>query len=553
MWITLSITALLCFSQTLAGGRPSPNLVRDLEGSSRTSRVTEKPDVSSSDCEDAIHNCRQLGVPWTGCFEDTIGTCIVPKTRSHRPPFIRLRVNSSSEAEESPSPRHQVHIPSSALQKSRGSASEDEVLLVTTLLDSIYFELSPLRSGRSLIPRPLRIDGSVMGGEVLVVRAGNVPVRDLSQPIRLTFTHNKTLQNGTCVFWYELQDGHHAGTGYWSPDGCVTTDTGDEFICSCNHLSFFAVLVNPELTVDQKNVVYLSYISYVGSALSVFFLTCCLIIYIRLQQRRPEKAVSIHMQLTVALLCLHLSFLLSCFWVWQLDEEQDDWVCQSLGFFLHWSLLATFTWMTLEGFHLYLLLVRVFNIYVRRYVLKLSVVGWGFPTLIAVVCGISRVYGKFSLKLTDVNSTAPICLISSDHSQERVVRYITTVAFPSLVLLWNSCMLALVVYRLCSLRRSHEGGVGWEKVNSENRSRLWKDSATVLGLSWVLGLPWAFASSTFVSLTGIYVFTILNSLQGVFMFLWSLALSCKSRSDTSSSSRDPSSQKMMTTSFNNGT
>lgn len=83
------------------------------------------------------------------------------------------------------------------------------------------------------------------------------------------------------------------------------------------------------------------------------------------------------MQLTGALLCLHLGFLLSCFWVRQLDESQEDWVCRGLGLFLHWSLLATFSWMALEGFHLYLLLVRVFNIYVRRYLLKISLVGWG--------------------------------------------------------------------------------------------------------------------------------------------------------------------------------
>jgi len=95
------------------------------------------------------------------------------------------------------------------------------------------------------------------------------------------------------------------------------------------------------------------------------------------RRRRPEKAIGVHLQLTGAMLCLHLSFLLCCFWVWQLNGKEEDWVCRGLGLFLHWSLLATFSWMALEGFHLYLLLVQVFNIYVRRYLLKLSLVGWG--------------------------------------------------------------------------------------------------------------------------------------------------------------------------------
>ncbi|XP_034535401.1 adhesion G protein-coupled receptor G3-like isoform X2 [Notolabrus celidotus] len=523
MWITAFIVTLVCFSETQAGDF----------------------------CEDVISECRQGGA-WTGCYEDRIATCR-PRGRMFGVSFVRQNVNSSKEAEVSPTPQHRVHIPSSALQKSRGAMSGDEVLLVATVLNSTYFKLSPPRKSRSSrSSMPLRIDGLVMGEFVLVVRAGSQPVTGLSQPIRLTFTQNKQEKNGTCVFWVEQSTLN--GTGYWSPQGCETNNTGAEFICSCDHLSFFAVLVNPELKVDKKSATALSYITYIGSALSVFFITSSLIIYICLQQRRPEKAVSVHMQLTGALLCLHLSFLLSCIWVWQLKDDEDDWVCHGLGVVLHWSLLTTFTWMALEGFHLYLLLVRVFNIYVRRYLLKLSLVGWGLPTLIALVCGISGVYGKFNLKVEDENNpnlTAPICWISSDFNQHLVVIYITTVALPCLVILCNSCMMGLVVFKLWGVRRSGEGGGGWQKMNKEKGSRLWKDCATVLGLSWVLGLPWGLGSTTYVSLAGIYVFTILNSLQGVFMFLWSVALSCKTRSENNSSSRDPSSQKMMTTSFNN--
>lgn len=78
------------------------------------------------------------------------------------------------------------------------------------------------------------------------------------------------VKNGTCVFWYELPNGDGTGwfsgisilcpnwnsdswafflcvcvslKGYWSTHGCETTNTGENFICSCTHLSFFAVLV----------------------------------------------------------------------------------------------------------------------------------------------------------------------------------------------------------------------------------------------------------------------------------------------------------------------
>lgn len=83
------------------------------------------------------------------------------------------------------------------------------------------------------------------------------------------------------------------------------------------------------------------------------------------------------MQLTVAMFCLHLTFLLSSLLAQLLKEKEDGSSCLVLGLVLHWSLLATLTWSALEGFHLYLLLIRVFNIYVRRYLLKLSLIGWG--------------------------------------------------------------------------------------------------------------------------------------------------------------------------------
>ncbi|KAI4830347.1 hypothetical protein KUCAC02_001982 [Chaenocephalus aceratus] len=505
---------------------------------------------AGGDCSHVLGRCLSEEI-WTRCFESEITSCSV-KGRSLN--FIHLMVNSSQEAEESPTPLHTVHIPSTCLQRISGDASQKEVLLVATVINSTLFKLSPRRIGmgrrRVILEKP--IIKQVLGGLVLAVRAGNQSVRNLPQPVRLTFRHNRQVENGTCVFWQESH--FNDGTGVWSTDGCETSETGSEYICSCNHLSFFAVLVNPALSVQSKrSAVILSYITYIGSALSIFFTIISLIIYICLQRQRPEKAIGVHLQLSVALLCLHLSFLLGSFWVWQLKEGEEGWVCGGLGLFLHWSLLATVCWMALEGFHLYLLLVRVFNIYVRRYLLKLSLVGWGIPTLIAGVCGISGVYGKYTLKIIDAtnpNTTSQICWMSSQFPQMPLVSYVTTMAFPCLVILCNFCMLGLVVFKLWRLRAGG-GSSGWKKMHREKGIRLWKDCATVLGLSCVLGLPWGLAGTTYISLSGIYLFTILNSLQGLFMFLWSLALTCKPQTDDNSSCRDPSSQKVMTTSFNN--
>lgn len=169
------------------------------------------------------------------------------------------------------------------------------------------------------------------------------------------------------------------------------------------------------------------------------------------------------------------------------------------------------------------------------------------------------------------------CWLSSDFPQLQLVYYITTVTIPSSVVLSNGCLLVLVVFKLRSLRR--EGGSSWRNMCKDKGSQLVKDLTTVLGLSCVLGLTWGFTSITYVSMPGIYIFTVLNSLQGqsmsthplwllshllkwfnnmfglfllypgLFMFLWSVALIFRSRSENSSL-RDTSSLKITMTNFN---
>ncbi|RVE74879.1 hypothetical protein OJAV_G00026610 [Oryzias javanicus] len=469
-----------------------------------------------------------------------------PKLRTTS--FVQKDFNSSKEAAVDVTANVKVWIPPSALQKSRGAETEHMVRMVASVLNSTLFKSRPQRKGRMGSPQqPDDKEDSILNWTVLSVRSGTSPVKNLTEPIKLTFKYTEKVEHGVCVFWKMPEK--LGEIGKWSTDGCQTTRSGDEFICSSNHMSFFAVLVNPDISVGVEQVKNLSYITYVGSALSVVFASISLVIYIcALRRGRSEKAIGIHMQLTAALLFLHLSFLLSSLWFQMLKNQEDGWICRGLGLVLHWSLLATLTWLALEGFHLYLLLIRVFNIYVRKYVLKLSLLGWGFPTLAAVACGVSGVYGKFDLEFRDSkdsNSTSPMCWMSSGFKHRQVVGYVT-VGFLCLVVLYNACMLALVVFKLYGIR---SGRRGWSKMKRENGSQLWKDCATVLGLSFVLGLPWGLTSTTYVSLTGIYAFTILNSLQGLFMFLWSVALSCKSQSDCSSTVKDPSSQKMMSTSF----
>uniref|UniRef100_A0A672R6P8 Adhesion G protein-coupled receptor G3 n=1 Tax=Sinocyclocheilus grahami TaxID=75366 RepID=A0A672R6P8_SINGR len=287
-------------------------------------------------------------------------------------------------------------------------------------------------------------------------------------------------------------------SGNWRTDGCNTTIDSGDFVCSCNHLSFFAVLI----VSTFSHIVLLNYISYIGSALSIAFTALMIVMFlIRCLKKQCEHSVIIHMQLSGSLFLLHTSFLCS---VWFSGQRDIDSVCQALGLLLHWCLLATFTWTAIEGFHLYLLLVRVFNIYIKRYLLKLSLVGWGVPTITVMICGVTKVYGKYTFYTDKEGSTVtPLCWIST-----QIVSYITVNGYLGLVMLFNMVMLGVMLVKMRKLRSR-------PLQIKDHRRRAWKEWVSLLGLSCSLGVPWVLAFSTHgpLSLSSLYVFNILNSFQ----------------------------------------
>ena len=91
------------------------------------------------------------------------------------------------------------------------------------------------------------------------------------------------------------------------------------------------------------------------------------------RKQREEPSIFIHVSLSGALFLLNSSFLLTE-WGATVDES---WVCEFIAALVHYSLLGTFTWLAVEGLHLYLMLIKVFNTEYKKYLLKLSLFGWG--------------------------------------------------------------------------------------------------------------------------------------------------------------------------------
>ncbi|KAJ8369924.1 hypothetical protein SKAU_G00099520 [Synaphobranchus kaupii] len=153
-------------------------------------------------------------------------------------------------------------------------------------------------------------------------------------------------------------------------------------------------------------------------------------------------------------------------------------------------------------------------------------------------CALTQTYGRFSLQGDRKEGSPPgdICWL-----RRKDVSYITVTGYLGLVFLFSVVMLGVMVAKLRKMRAN-------SARHREEKGRLWRDCMTLLGMSCVLGVPWGLAFITYgpLPLPGLYLFTILNGLQGLFMFLWFLALTWKPCKDESSARNDPSTQKMET-------
>ncbi|XP_063024109.1 adhesion G-protein coupled receptor G1-like isoform X2 [Melospiza melodia melodia] len=364
----------------------------------------------------------------------------------------------------------------------------------------------------------------VLGDKVVSISLVDTVVANLSEPVVLTFFHDQLPRNVTprCVFWQEDASG---SSGSWDSSGCTTVTGSSQTQCRCNHLTYFAVLMvsSPDITSVHRN--YLSIISYVGCLISALASICTIFfLYFRSKQRDQITSMHIHMNLLAAIFLLDITFLLSE----HLAASSSEAICTAGGLFLHFSLLSCLTWMGIEGYNLYRLVIEVFNAYHDHFLLKLCLVGWGLPIfcVVTILLASWTNYGPVSIPIYEsidgrtVNAT--ICWITSP-----LVHNSVNLGFFSLVFLFNSVMLGAMVREI--LRQNKKG----HKL---------KHVLALLGLSILLGIPWALIFFSFTSgvfcLVSLYIFTIINSLQGflIFLWYWTMVLQARKGPDCQSSS-----------------
>ncbi|XP_038150209.1 adhesion G-protein coupled receptor G6 isoform X2 [Cyprinodon tularosa] len=355
--------------------------------------------------------------------------------------------------------------------------------------------------------------GWSLNSYVVASSVGNLSIQGLKDPVRIEITHlfDQVPSNRECVFW---DFSMHMGDGGWNKQGCVVSEESNtsRTVCLCNHLTHFGILMDISQSssrMDPENKRVLTFLSYVGCGISAICSAATLLTYIAFEKLRRDYPSKILMNLSTSLLCLNIVFLLDG---WLATMVKNEGLCTSAAVLLHYFLLTSFTWMGLESVHMYIALVKVFNTYIRRYILKFCIVGWGLPAvLVGIVVTVNK--NHYGILMDREDETAIICWIKN-----KSVFYTTCVGYFCLMFLLNVAMFIVVMMQIC--------GRNGKRSNRTLREEVLRNLRSVVSLTFLLGMTWGFALFAWgpVYLTFTYLFTIFNSLQGLFIFIFHCAL-----------------------------
>ncbi|XP_053194885.1 adhesion G protein-coupled receptor E2 [Scomber japonicus] len=323
-----------------------------------------------------------------------------------------------------------------------------------------------------------------INSKIITVTVSNTNTSHLEEPVQITFHHlnQADKNNHTCVFWDSSLD-----KGAWSDRGCYVKESNLEYtVCSCHHLSSFAVLM---ALYEIENKFELQLITWVGLSLSLVCLFICILTFSLIRSIKSPRT-TIHLHLCITLFISNLIFLAG------ISQTENKVGCAVVAGLLHFFCLAAFCWMCLEGIQLFRMVVLVFNTNFKT--LYMMAGGYGVPAVIVAISALSNAKGYGTEKHCWLDLTliwaffGPVCVI----------------------IVVNIVFFLITVWKLAQK---------FSSLNPDLHS-LQKIKAfiiTAVAQLCVLGIMWIFGSFQFDKGTIVmsYLFTIFGSFQGVLLFV----------------------------------
>ncbi|XP_057186077.1 adhesion G protein-coupled receptor L3-like isoform X22 [Triplophysa rosa] len=399
-----------------------------------------------------------------------------------------------------------IHLSANTLKQ---HGRNGEIRMAFVLYKHLGSYLSTENASMKFSSETLNTNYSVIVNSPIITAAINKDSNKvyLSDPVIFTIRHVQQSEenfNPNCSFWSYSK---RSMTGFWSTQDCRLLGTNrTHTTCSCTHLTNFAVLMAhvDVKTADPVHDLLLDVITWVGILLSLVCLLVCIFTFCFFRGLQSDRN-TIHKNLCISLFIAETLFLTG------INRADQPIACAVFAALLHFFFLSAFTWMFLEGVQLYIMLVEVFESEHsrKRY---FYMVGYGVPALIVAVSA-----------AVDYHSygTDRVCWLRLD------TYFIWSFIGPAtLIIMLNVIFLGIALYKMF-----HHTTILKPDSGCLDNIKSWVIGAIallcLLGLTWAFGLMYVNESTVIMA----YLFTIFNSLQGMFIFIFHCVLQKKVRKE----------------------
>ncbi|KAM9454402.1 adhesion G protein-coupled receptor E3-like [Clarias gariepinus] len=332
-----------------------------------------------------------------------------------------------------------------------------------------------------------------MMSNVVSVTLPKVTNTQLTKPVNLTFKYINASTfnpkgNFFCVYWNATE---------WVKDGCKISEKNSRYtICSCVHLSTFALIMMPNPDADESEDDATDLFNTVAVSVGLVFLTLT-VLTLAVCQRGPKITNAALLNLCISLFFAHLTLLLTQKFLQSIKEHTQ--VCFMLAGVIHFLFLSAFVWMFIEAVLLYIFVKNLSRISSRESQMLswkyMIVIGYIIPLAIVGITSGLNPKGYYSEK----------CWIKKE--------FVWSFLGPVVCIIGINLLLSCVIFI----------NLKWALARLDKSVSQLKHTQTlvfktllqfvILGCPWVLGF---FAEGNFI-LKNVFLF--LNSQQGTFIFI----------------------------------
>ncbi|XP_053551463.1 adhesion G-protein coupled receptor D2 [Bombina bombina] len=343
-------------------------------------------------------------------------------------------------------------------------------------------------------------------GSAIISSTVMVGSQEISTSVQYRLWHKKNIlgmldtlrHRPVCAFW-NFTVSPETGGG-WSSYGCSMKSTSYESTtCFCNHTTNFAVLLQVyDIQRSSEEEWTLRTLTFIGCGVSLCALLVTFVLFLAVGVPKSERT-TVHKNLIFALAAAEALLMFS-----ELAKTNQI-VCVTVTASLHLFFLAAFAWMLVEGLLLWSKVVAV-NMSEDRRMRFYYITGWGLPIVIVSV----TLATSFNKYVADSHCWLNI-------QTDIIWAFVGPVLF---ILTVNTFVLfRVIMVTVSSARRRSKMLTPNCSMEKQIRLQVWATAKPVLVLLPVLGLTWLCGVLVHLNIIWAYAFIILNSFQGLYIFL----------------------------------